>query len=72
MSTLKRQKVSHRTSAVKDPRVDERESSPAQSAVSEPAVEGDVTADATEEVTKSFKDLVCRSQVLLSTLLTPY
>ncbi|TKW57122.1 ATP-dependent rRNA helicase RRP3 [Colletotrichum tanaceti] len=57
MSTLKRQKVSHRTSAVKDPRVDERESSPAQSAVSEPAVEGDVTADATEEVTKSFKDL---------------
>ncbi|GJC92890.1 ATP-dependent rRNA helicase RRP3 [Colletotrichum higginsianum] len=57
MSSLKRQKVSHKASTVKESRVAERESSPAQSAVSEPEAEGEVTADAAEEVTKSFKDL---------------
>ncbi|TQN67717.1 ATP-dependent rRNA helicase RRP3 [Colletotrichum shisoi] len=57
MSSLKRQKVSLKASTVKESRVAERESSPAQSAVSEPELEGEVTADATEEVTKSFKDL---------------
>ncbi|GKT81375.1 DEAD/DEAH box helicase [Colletotrichum tofieldiae] len=57
MPSLKRQKVSHKSSAVKESRVTERESSPASSATSEPEVEGGVTADASEEVTKSFKDL---------------
>ncbi|GKT50540.1 ATP-dependent rRNA helicase rrp-3 [Colletotrichum spaethianum] len=57
MPSSKRQKVSHKNSAVKESRVTERESSPASSAASEPDVEGGITANASEEVTKSFKDL---------------
>ncbi|OHX00161.1 ATP-dependent rRNA helicase rrp3 [Colletotrichum incanum] len=57
MPSSKRQKVSHKSSAVKESRVADRESSPASSAASEPEVKGGVTADASEEVTKSFKDL---------------
>ncbi|KAK2061985.1 DEAD/DEAH box helicase [Colletotrichum caudatum] len=57
MPLPKRQKVSQKSSAVKEPRVTDRDSSPASSIASQPEAEGGVTADASEEVTKSFKDL---------------
>ncbi|KAK1981754.1 DEAD/DEAH box helicase [Colletotrichum cereale] len=57
MPSSKRQKVSQKISAVKESRVAERHSSPASSVASQPEVDSGVTADASEEVTKSFKDL---------------
>ncbi|KAK1564049.1 DEAD/DEAH box helicase [Colletotrichum navitas] len=57
MPPSKRQKVSEKGSSVNEFRVTDRDSSPASSVASQPKVEGGVTADASEEVTKSFKDL---------------
>ncbi|KDN66786.1 putative DEAD/DEAH box helicase [Colletotrichum sublineola] len=56
MPPPKRQKISQKSSAVKESRVIDRDSSPASSVASQPEDEGGVTADASE-VTKSFKDL---------------
>ncbi|KAK1995673.1 DEAD/DEAH box helicase [Colletotrichum falcatum] len=57
MPPSKRQKVSQKTSAVDESRVTDRDMSPAESVVSQPEAEGGVTADASDDVTKSFKDL---------------